>query len=58
MLRVKQAAEFTGLSERIIRKMCRDGILLNLKVGRIYLINKSVLLETIGEQSTFDNCEQ
>jgi excisionase family DNA binding protein len=50
MLTIKEAAELVaGLTEYRIRQMCIDGTLPHIKAGKKYLINRSVLLATIGE---------
>jgi excisionase family DNA binding protein len=67
MLTIKEAAALVdGLSQNTIRQWCIKGELKHNKggkTGKTYLINKSVLLEYLGEdlnkyeQSTFEDCE-
>jgi excisionase family DNA binding protein len=50
MLTVKQAAELVdGLTKFRIRQMCKNGDLPYVAAGNKFLINKTVLLKTIGE---------
>jgi len=51
MLTVKEAAaEVVGLTPFRVRQLCISGELKHIKAGNKYLINKSVLLEFIGEK--------
>jgi excisionase family DNA binding protein len=50
MLTVKEASECVqGLTKFRIRQMVLDGTLPHIKAGRKILINKNVLLKTLGE---------
>jgi excisionase family DNA binding protein len=52
MLTISEAAEVVeGLTKFRIRQMCLDGTLPFIKAGRKFLINQSVLLETVGEKT-------
>ena len=52
MLTIEEAASLvSGLTKFRIRQMCIDGSLPCIKAGKKYLINKSVLFETIGEKT-------
>lgn len=43
MLKIKEAAEETGLSYHFIRKLCLTGALPHVKVGNRYFINADSL---------------
>jgi excisionase family DNA binding protein len=50
MLTIPEAAAVVnGLTKFRIRQMCINGELPHVKAGNKYLINKTVLLKTIGE---------
>jgi len=44
------AAEVNGLTKYRIRQMCVTGELACVMAGKKYLINKSILLDKIGEK--------
>jgi excisionase family DNA binding protein len=51
LLTIKQSAELVqGLKPYRIRQLCISGELEHIKAGNKYLINKSVLLDYIGEK--------
>ena len=51
LLTIKQAAEMVdGLKPYRIRQLCISGKLEHIKAGNKYLINRTVLLDYIGEK--------
>ena len=49
-IRIKEAAEYLGLSEYLVRKMCKTKQLPHIKAGGIYLFRKSSLDEWMKRQ--------
>lgn len=49
MLTIKEAAKFTGLPDYTIRQWVITGKLQHVKAGKVYLINKAILLAFLGQ---------
>lgn len=48
---IQNAARTTGLSQYYLRNGCRDGSIPHIMSGSTYMINMSLLLEDLNEQS-------
>lgn len=47
-LKIKDACVATGMSQYILRKMCRDGTAPHIKSGPTYYVNVPALLAQLG----------
>lgn len=47
-MKIKDACAVTGLSQFMLRKMCRDGTAPHIRSGPTYYINVPALLEQLG----------
>lgn len=50
-MKLKPAAEYTGLSEYFLREGCKSGTVPHIKSGKSYLINVPKLIEKLNEES-------
>ena len=51
-IRIKEAAQYLGLSEYLVRKMCKAKQLPHIKAGGIYLFRESSLDEWMNQQES------
>lgn len=50
-LRIKDAANATGLSQYYLRRGCQDGTIPHIKSGSTYFINMSAMLAKLNVES-------
>ena len=57
ILTTAEAAEQTGKNERSIRRMCEDGTLSAMKLGRFWLIDANDVMRDAHGQTSTKPCE-
>lgn len=48
MLTIKETTKAIGLKEHVIRKLCTDGKIETVRVGKVYYINYPKLVEMLN----------
>lgn len=47
-MKIKEASRVTGLSQFMLRRMCKDGTCPHIKSGSVYMVNVPALLRQLG----------
>ena len=55
MVKLREAAEITGLSYYFLRKACLEGKIAHIRAGNKFLVNLDWLEQHINNQGTNDN---